>query len=265
MLKMLAAIRRRTAVKVRVNDKGRATTYVCETSLDAQRAVSLWLKEQGTMDWIESEVRPDDIFLDIGANIGIYSISSALRMDERGRVYAVEPHKVNALSLLRNIEANALAGRIQVFSCALSDRDDVLDFNYLSLSSASSSSQLGHRRIAGTDRDFQPVATEKVYATSVDSLLQRSLIQAPTLVKIDVDGNELAILRGMAGLLRGPARPRAVQVELNLGEQEQIAALMQDYGYGISQRHLTHAGKQAQAQGTPLEAIAHNAVFTRAG
>lgn len=264
LLKVFSALRRRSLVKVVVDDRDHSTFYICETSLDAQRAVSLWLKESGTMDWIESEVRPGDVFLDVGANIGIYSIAAALRMGARGKVYAFEPHKTNALSLLRNVQENALAERIQLFSCALSDSDSMLEFNYLSLSSASSSSQLGHRRIAGSAQEFTPAASEKVYATSVDSLLQRTLIEAPTLVKIDVDGNESAILRGMHGFLRGPDRPRSVQVELNVGEQEDITTIMQASGYRLAHRHLTYDGKRDQAAGKRIEAIAHNAVFVPA-
>jgi FkbM family methyltransferase len=259
--KFLGAVRQRTIVPIHLNDRGHPVIYLCETGLDALRPVSLWIKEQGTMEWIESEVKPDDTFMDIGANIGIYTIASAVRMGSAGKVYAFEPHKVNALSLMRNIDANALGDRIEVFSCALSDSDGMLDFNYVSLASASTASQLGHCHIPGTQREFVPVASEKIYSTSVDNLLRRGVIRPPSLVKIDVDGNEIAILKGMAELLRGPQRPRAVQVELNVGEQGGIIDLMKECGYELAHRHLTYHGKQAQASGLPLEEIAHNAVF----
>lgn len=264
LLKFLGALRRFTVVRVRLDDRGHAATYLCETPMDALRPVSLWIKEQGTMEWIESEVRPDDVFLDIGANIGIYTIASALRIGPAGKVYAFEPHKVNAVSLLRNVQANGLGSRVEVFSCALSDSEGMLDFNYASLSSASTASQLGHRRIPGSSQEFAPVASEKVYSTSVDNLISRRSLRPPTLVKIDVDGNEIAILRGMKGLLADGQRPRAVQVELNVGEQANITSLMEASGYRLAHRHLTYAGKMAQAAGTPLEQIAHNAVFVPA-
>jgi len=265
LFKLLGAIRRLTIVRVRLDDRGHPATYLCETGMDALRPVSLWIKEQGTMEWIESEVKPDDTFMDIGANIGIYTIASAVRMGPAGKVYAFEPHKVNALSLLRNIDANALGDRVEVFSCALSDSEGMLDFNYVSLSSASTASQLGHRRIPGSQREFTPVASEKVYSTSVDNLLRRGVIRPPSLIKIDVDGNEIAILKGMTELLRSPQRPRAVQVELNVGEQVGIIDLMKESGYELAHRHLTYLGKQAQASGLPLEEIAHNAVFKPIG
>lgn len=261
VFKLKGMVRSHTLVRVRLDDRGRAATYLCETPMDAYRPLSLWIKEAGTMAWLDAEVRPADVFMDIGANIGIYSIAAALRMGERGRVYAFEPHKVNALSLLRNIQANGLGGRIDVFSCALSDHEGMLDFNYASLSSASTASQLGHRRVPGTSEEFVPVAAEKVFAASVDRLIERGSIVAPDLVKIDVDGNEIAILRGMRQLLRSEKRPRALQVELNVGEQEGIIETLAEAGYALVDRHLTLTGKNQLAAGSSLNQIAHNAVF----
>lgn len=264
VLRLVNSLRKRLVVRVRLSDRGAAATYLCENIVDAQRPISLWVKEQGTMEWIAAEVGPDDVFMDIGANIGIYSIAAAQRMGAGGTVYAFEPHKVNGLSLLRNVAANDLQERIRFFSCALSDREGMLAFNYASLAAASTASQLGHRRVAGSAAEFAPVATEMVFATSVDRLIEAGTIEPPTLVKIDVDGNEIAILRGMAALLGGKRRPRAVQVELNVGEHDAIAGLMQDAGYALARRHFTHAGKAAQDAGVPIERIAHNAIFAPA-
>ncbi len=264
LMRLFGSLRKRLQVRVRVEDRGHVATYLCETAMDAQRPLSLWVKEEGTMAWIDADVRPDDVFMDIGANIGIYSIAAALRMGDAGVVYAFEPHKVNSLALLRNVEANRLQQRVRVFSCGLSDRDGLFEFNYQALASASSASQLGHRRVPGSSEEFVPVATEMVYGTSVDRLVDAGTIRPPTLVKIDVDGNELPILRGMARLLGGAARPRAVQVELNVGEHDSISAFMHEQGYALQARHFTHEGKNALARGEAAEAIAYNAIFAPA-
>jgi hypothetical protein len=65
----------------------------------------------------------------------------------------------------------------------------------------------------------------------------------------------------MQGLLRGASRPRAVQVELNVGEEAAITGLLEECGFALTDRHLTYAGKKAQAAGVPLSEIAHNAIF----
>ena len=148
--------------------------------------------------------------------------------------------------------ANGLQERVRVVSCALSDGEGMLDFNYQALGSASSASQFGHRRVPGSGDEFVPVASEMVFGSRVDHLVETGVIRAPTLVKIDVDGNELAILRGMTGLLRGRQRqrPRAVQVELKAGEHDAITASCRpDAGRRRSGRSGLHAMHRVEAYG----------------
>jgi FkbM family methyltransferase len=259
--RVAAAARSGLVLKIRVRDKDFISIYASENVLDANRALSLWIKEEGTMSWIAREVQPGDVFMDIGANIGIYTIAAAHRTGTSGQVYAFEPHKINSVSLLRNVTLNDMADRVQVFSMALTDVPKVQRFNYASLDSASTASQLGHARIAGSDASFVPVANEVVLATTVDQLIEDSTILPPDMVKIDVDGNELEILHGMRSLLVGPKRPRSLQVEINVGEESQIVRFLTECEYGLAERHFTHIGKQESAAGQPLEKIAHNAIF----
>lgn len=261
LLKAAGGLRRLLLVRVRLDDKGHRSVYLCESKFDALRPMSLWIKEAGTMRWIDGEVRAGDIFMDIGANIGIYTLAAAHRVGNTGKVYAFEPHKMNGITLLRNIEASGLADRVDFFACALSDASGVLPFNYVSLASASSGSQLGHARVAGASRDFKPAAREMLAAVTVNDLMANGTIKAPNLVKIDVDGNELKILNGMKKLLTGKDRPRAVQVEINAGEQEKIASFLADCGYTLAERHHTKDGEKQIKRGIPLEKIAHNAIF----
>lgn len=261
LLKAASGLRRFLLVRVRLDDKGYRSVYLCENKNDAQRPMSLWIKEAGTMRWIDGEVRAGDIFMDIGANIGIYTLAAAHRVGKTGKVYAFEPHKMNGITLLRNLEASGLADRVDFFACALSDASTVLPFNYVSLASASSGSQLGHTRVAGASRDFKPVAREMLAAVTIDELMANGSIKAPNLVKIDVDGNEIKILRGMKKLLTGKDRPRALQVELNAGEQEGIVSFLAECGYALAERHHTRHGEKQLQRGIPLEKVAHNAIF----
>jgi FkbM family methyltransferase len=261
LLKLIQSTRRALLAEVRLKDERFDSTFRCETYLEASRPMSLWVKEEGTMRLLDDELREGDVFMDIGANIGIYTIAAAHRVGSGGKVYAFEPHKVSVLSLMRNVAANGFQDRVSVFSCALSDRPAIAEFNYNSVSSGSSGSQLGHTRKAGRDVTFEPVAREMVLATSVDALIADRTVRPPALVKIDVDGNELAILRGMSALLAGPARPRAIQVEINVGEQAAIEQFFTGCGYEQVATHLTTAGKKAAARGRAMEQIAYNAIF----
>ena len=81
------------------------------------------------------------------------------------------------------------------------------------------------------------------------------------MIKIDVDGIELKILQGMKRLLVSDNRPRSIQVELNLGEQEDVVSFLEEHGYGLDHRHLTLQGKHYVEAGKSMSEIAHNAVF----
>ncbi len=251
------------SIKVRLNDNGFRSTYLCTTKWDAKRVMSLWVKEEGTMRWIESEAKPGSVFMDIGANVGVYSIAAAHRVGPGGKVYSFEPHRFNAATLMQNVMLSSLNERVTIFTSPVSDRPGVIRFNYVSLKSASSGSQLGHTNIAGKDRNFDPVASEMMSAVSVDWLIDQKVIEPPTLVKIDVDGNEPMILRGMRGLLSGPNKPKAVQVEINIGQDALINSFMNECGYRLDGRHFTPSDETKLKKGASFEQISHNAIFRR--
>jgi hypothetical protein len=85
--------------QVKVQDKNYVTRFVCGNRKEAHRAATLWLKEPGTMSWLDENLRGGDVFLDIGANIGIYTLAAAHRVGATGTVYACEPHKPNCVAL----------------------------------------------------------------------------------------------------------------------------------------------------------------------
>jgi len=265
VLKFLTRLRKRLTSTVEIDDKGTKVRFVAENLTDAYRPLSLWIKEPGTMAWIDRETKPGDCFLDIGANIGIYTLAAAHRVGAGGRVVAVEPHKVNSLTLLKNVAANNFEDRVDILPVGLSDTKGIVRFNYVSLASASTGSQLGHNRVDTSDETFTPVASELVPAMTVDGLIEDGSIPKPDLVKIDVDGLELPILKGMTGLLASPDGPRSLQIEINKGESSKIEAFMKTCGYVIDSRHYTMNGEKLAKQGLSNDEIAHNAIFRRAG
>ncbi len=260
-----AWVRKALVSDVRVQDGRFVSAFVCENRLQAYRAITLWAKEPGTMAWIDQSVRSGDRFLDIGANVGIYTISAGHRVGDEGHVYAVEPHKPSSVALLRNIARNGFHKRTTVFTCALADKRMLAPFNYTSFEPSVTGSQLGSAQTNGSGKPFSAAATEICLAVSVDELIEAKAMEPPDLVKIDVDGIELAILKGMAKLLGSSRPPRAVQVELNVGEQDAIVQWMKTTGYELHHRHFTSGGERALREGRSVESIAHNAVFSPVG
>ncbi len=234
--------------------------FRCESAGDLWRARTLFEKEPGTVAWIKSDVRPGDVFYDIGANIGLYTVLAGRRVQPGGAVVSFEPHAANAHSLLHNVRENGLGGTVRVLSSALNDSEGYFDFHYHSGMSSSSQSQL-HEQKDDQNQPFTPVFTELKHATTIDRLVRDGIIRPPTLVKMDVDGNEMLILRGMTETLSGAARPRAIQIEVGPRQREPILAFMAGLPYDLLQRSMTMLGQKKVDAGANPESISQNILF----
>ena len=253
-------LRRQCRCRVEVGDERHRYVFNCDSLRALRRATTLFVKEAGTVDWLQRELRAGDVFLDIGANIGIYSLIASHLVGPEGRVFAIEPHAINAVALLENVSVNGMAGRVSVLTVALSDKTGFDQFNYHDWEAAYSHSQFG-RTVDETGRDFVPVCTEVKYGTTVDALVKGGVLPPPNAVKIDVDGLEPGVLEGMTSVLTGSNRPRSVQVEVGPATMIAVDEHMTAVGYCLDCRHHTTKGKRRIRAGAAETAVAHNAVY----
>lgn len=231
-----------------------------DTTHEYNRATHAFAAEPGTVAWIRETVRPGDVFLDVGANIGIFTLLAAKLVGPEGRVCAFEPHAATLPRLLANVVANDVQDRVTVMSVPLHDRADVLPFHYRSLEAASGLSQLD-RALDPFGEAVVPEVSELKLTTTVDDLVARGAIPPPTVVKLDVDGNEPGVLRGMREVLTGDAPPRAVQVEVNPAEGDAVLGLLDDAGFELVHRHLTAGGARLVRDGADEATMHFNGVF----
>jgi FkbM family methyltransferase len=159
---------------------------------------------------VASLVRPDDVCFDLGANVGLYSLLFARRARQ---VVAFEPSPRNLAFLVRTHAANRCEN-VTVVPWAVSDADGMTRFT------AGPNIAQGHLSTAGE----QPTAT-----TSLDSFV-RTFGVTPSLIKMDVEGAELAVLQGASALLR-EAAPRLVIEMHSPGLHEGCIGLLRSHGY----------------------------------
>ena len=238
--------------------------FRCETVREFNRCLKIFIKEPGTVDWIDQNVKSGDIFYDIGANIGVYTILAASRAGKNGRVYAFEPHGANFARLIDNITVNNLQQIVFPNNFALHDKEGFFPFHYKSGEVGTSDSQLSDSRDVNRDENESQISELK-YATTVDHLIDSGEIKAPHHIKIDVDGNELLILKGMGNLLSGPHSPRTIQVEMNDPHKTGILEFMKDHQYRLADKHYTRSGSQRIKNGSDPEALSYNAIFLHEG
>jgi FkbM family methyltransferase len=248
-------------LSARVRDPADGIVYRFEAdSFEAYQRGRLFLeKEPQTTAWLRSTLRPSDVFLDIGANIGIFSIFAGKHIGPEGRVYACEPHLPTATQLLQNISANDLGDRVSVLSIAASGEDGFAPFLYKRWRQGASGSQLA---VEGGPGMARSVGAELKAALTIDSMVERGIIRPPDLIKIDTDGIEIPITRGMEKLLRSAQRPRCLLIEIQEGEYQPQVEYMTNCGYRVQETHPVGKWKRKLEAGASLNEVAFNALFT---
>lgn len=92
--------------------------YAVPNQATLWRVQTLMTKEPGTIQWLES-IKPDSVLLDVGANVGMYTVFAAVVSG--ARVFAFEPESQNYALLCKNILANKVGDRVTAYCAALSD------------------------------------------------------------------------------------------------------------------------------------------------
>ncbi len=234
--------------------------FRCETVREFNRCLKLFLKEPGTAEWIDQDVKNGDVFFDIGANIGVYTILAASRTGQTGRVYAFEPHGANFARLIDNITINNLQQVVSPNNFALNAQEGLFPFLYKSGDVGTSDSQLAVSQ-GDADDGSKSLISELKFATSIDRLIASGEIAKPHHIKIDVDGIEYLILEGMSRLLSAEDRPLSIQVEMNDPHKKRILKFMADHRYRISRKHYTHSSQRKIDEGLDPESLSYNAIF----
>jgi FkbM family methyltransferase len=137
-----------------------------------------------------SELKADDIFVDVGAFVGWYMIAVARRLQKAGRVVAFEPDNRSYSLLEEHVRLNGLQGHIELHHAAVSDQSGRSYF----LADGSSEARLVSS--VGTNTVMADVVT-------IDRIFAGKRID---ILKIDVEGHEEKVLRGADKILRAIAQ-----------------------------------------------------------
>jgi FkbM family methyltransferase len=167
------------------------------------------LTEPADMGFLLHALRPGDLFLDVGANVGVYSLLAATAGAD---VLAVEAYPPTAAKLGRNVRLNDFAERIEMIGAAVGEASGEVRFT----------TDQGPMNHIVSDRENSQTCTVPV--RRLDDIVAGRPVR---FMKIDVEGYEVPALRGAHELLADP-RLLAIVVELN-GSGER---------YGFSDREV---------------------------
>jgi len=177
---------------------------------------------------LRKRVRAGDICIDVGGNLGYYCLLMASLVGSRGRVITFEPVAENIAVLRENIGLNQLKN-VELVNCALGAQQGTMQLIRSEEGSVSATPSVRGYAVAGAR------STVDVPVNTLDAFLEERKI-CPTLVKIDVEGAELDVLRGAVNCLRD-ARP-TVLVEVHGWDEDssrEVRELFSAVNYRISQ------------------------------
>ena len=160
------------------------------------------------VEWINA-FSSDDIFLDVGSNVGLFSLYAAY--EKKCRVISVEPEARNFAILIENIYLNQLEDQISPANLALTDTQGVESFFLSDITSGGAHHQLGSRSSALPERQRSPM--QLIYGAPLDQLVEDNIFPIPNHIKIDVDGLEAKIIQGSIKTL-ADERCKSLMVEI---------------------------------------------------
>ena len=233
---LTAKVNNKSSIKV----DGETIYFATPNFLNRYRHKTFFTKEPETLKWIDN-FEKKDIFYDIGANVGLYSIYAAKK--RKVKVYCFEPSFFNLEFLARNIYMNSLFDDIFIFPIALNENISVSKFRLTSTEWGGALSTFDKN----FDDSGNKINSNFIYNTvgfDIDNLTELTKIPYPDHIKIDVDGLEHIILLGAQKVIK---RAKTVLIEINdnFTEQKSLSEkLMLDAGFKVVNKVHTEALKQ---------------------
>jgi len=150
--------------------------------------------EIGTLQVMSDCLEPGDTFLDIGASVGQMSLHASTLVGKKGKVLAFEPHPQRYNSLIEAITINQRTN-VTAYQTGLGEVEDELKLY---------TDRVSPSLMADGEHDG---TYESVRVLKLDSVLRNENTSTVRMIKIDVEGFELNVLRGASELLSSPDAP----------------------------------------------------------
>jgi len=160
------------------------------------RAKTLHTEEPMMIDWIK-KMNKKDIFLDIGANVGTYTIPSAIKCKH---VYACELDPLNVGTLKENMFLNKLTKKITLLPFPATSKNKMVNIFYRDHSMGDALQSINRAtplNIVNTNKNH----ILKQLGFSLNFIFKEFNLNQPTKVKIDVDGNEKEVFAGAYNII----------------------------------------------------------------
>ena len=220
-------------VKIKLSFNGEEVKFFhpAKTSEDLWRSRRL----SGREPEVESVFKPKLgwTVMDIGAHIGYYTIKASKKVGSAGRVICAEAYSENYELLLKNLEINSCFN-VKALKKAITNYDGSTRLFF--------GSDSGHNTLL-EESVFATTESENVVAVTLDTLFNQQQIEFVDLAKIDIEGNELNLLKGANQVLtEGMIHRLVMEVHTPITKNNPVHIYLQDFGYNVSVIRRRFAG-----------------------
>jgi len=167
--------------------------------------------ERAKVSRVQASLRAGDVFYDVGAHAGIYSLAAARAVGDTGTIVAIEPNPINAAHFVRHMELNRVKS-VRLLSVAASDTVGSATFG---------------RGPNSYEGRLQPQGQLAVETIRLDDIQP-----AATVIKIDVEGHEANVLRGAEHIL-DRNRPKVFVATHDPQSRAQCVQILEAHDYQV--------------------------------
>lgn len=179
-------------------------------------------EELGVRDWIKFS-KKRNIFIDVGANVGFYTILA--HRSKYKKIYSFEPNPLIYDVLEKNVKLNKLEPVVKLNKVGLGSKNESTTFHYSKTRTGRGSFKL---EAGGKERTTLKVKKFDTYVKA-----NKLLVKDISFIKIDVEGFELDVLKGMKQTLKSAALGTCVFVEMTKENKKEGISLLRDLGFAV--------------------------------
>ncbi len=186
------------------------------------------LHDHNEVSYLRSALCEGDVFMDIGANIGFYSLMASRCVGPTGKVYSIEAEPSTYEALVQNIELNGCENIVPI-NLGISNQEEILSML------VSQDNPLHRNRGGNSFLHSSQGETKQIKCVPLASVMRDHGITRLDAIKIDTEGFEYRILRSFLDCEPAPALiPKFIILEQNPGIEDvegDSVALLQSHGY----------------------------------
>ena len=217
---------------------GKEVKFYTPTRKTAGRVKKIFRKEPITITWMDN-MQSGDVVIDIGANVGMYSLMSAV---SRGtRVYAFEPEASNYNLLCQNIRLNNMGDKITAYCAGNLDYDG---FSVLNIAHNRDVGPGGCCHTVEAELNFDLSRMSVAFKQGINTVMLDTFCKqmniVPDHIKMDVDGLEHRVINGGLESIQ-KARTVIIELNTNLKEHNDSVSKMKSLGFKLDERQVKDA------------------------